>query len=248
MGNPARNIAIAKMSSYVSSALTPMLLQRESDVKIRRETKIMITLYTWKTSNGRKASIMLEEIGLAYEVCPVDLKKREQFSPEYERISPYNKIPAIVDHEEKGAPRVIFETGAILVYLAEKSGKLLAGSGHRRDEALGWTFWASSGLAPLLGQWKFFSKEVKDKSALPVQHFIEEAVRLFDTLERRLTEQEYLAGDYSIADIAAFTRTRAALPAFRMASPEVLPETPAIDRWLAALEERPAVKRGLSIP
>jgi GSH-dependent disulfide-bond oxidoreductase len=208
----------------------------------------MITLYTWVTSNGHKASIMLEEIDAAYEVSPVNLRQNEQHNPSFQKISPNNKIPVIIDHDGPEAPRTVFETGAILIYLAEKSGRLLPASGRRRDEALEWLFWASTGLAPMLGQWNHFARRAEEKLPGQIERFTKEAVRLFKVLDRRLGECAYLGQDYSIADIAAFTRTRSVLPALRETAGAALGDTPAIDRWLAEVGQRPAVKRGLAIP
>lgn len=208
----------------------------------------MITLYTWTTSNGRKASIMLEEIGAQYRVQPINIHRGEQHEPAYLKISPNHTIPAIVDHDAPEEPRTVFESGAVLIYLAEKSGQLLAATGHRRDEALGWLLWASSGLAAAHGQWRHFAQRAEQKIPTEIERCTKEALRMITVLERRLSEQPYLAQDYSIADITAFTRARAALPAFREETGALLGPTPAIDRWLAAIEARPAVQRGLEIP
>jgi GST-like protein len=208
----------------------------------------MLTLYTWTTPNGRKASIMLEEIGASYDVRPVNLGKKEQFAPDFLEISPNNKIPALVDEPKAGTRRVIFETGAILIYLAEQSGKLLASEGSKRDETLEWLFWATSGLAPMLGQWNYFARRAEEKVPAATTRFTEEAVRLFNILEKRLSEVEFLAGDYSIADIGAFTWTQAILPALKNSGPEGLTATRAIDRWLHQINARPTVARGLQVP
>lgn len=207
----------------------------------------MITLYTWTTPNGRKASIMLEEIGAAYIVNAVNLGKDEQRAPEFLKISPNNKIPALVDNSG-ASPRMLFESGAILIYLAERSGRLLAPAGPKRDEALEWLFWASSGLAPMLGQWNYFARRSEEKNPAAVERFSKESVRLFRVLEKRLSETGHLAQDYSIADIAAFTWTKAILPELRKQAPDELSGLPAIDRWLAEVGGRPAVVRGLEVP
>jgi GST-like protein len=208
----------------------------------------MITLYTWATPNGRKVSIMLEELGLAYEVKPVNIGKDEQFAPEFLRISPNNKIPAIVDHDAEGGPLSVFESGAILVYLAEKTGKLLAPSGAARYKALEWTFWQMGGLGPMLGQLGFFVMRSKDKPPEAIERFTTETARLLGVMDKRLSETEYLAGDdYSIADIACYAWTLGA-SAMRQALPAAWGERPAIDRWLKTIGERPAVQRGMAVP
>jgi GST-like protein len=207
----------------------------------------VITLYTWTTPNGRKASIMLEEIGADYTVKPVNLAQNEQFDPAFLAISPNNKIPAIVDGDGAGR-RVLFETGAILTCLAETSGKLLAPSGPRRDEALEWLFWSSSSLSPMLGQWNYFAVRAETKVPAAIERFSTEAVRLFRILEKRLGDEPYLAGEYSIADIATFTWTKAVLPALKQQVGADLAETPAIDRWLTAIDARPAVQKGMAVP
>ena len=209
----------------------------------------MITLYTWTTPNGRKASIALEELGLDYEVKPINIGKDEQFSPEFLKVGPNNKIPAIVDHDAPGGPLSVFESGAILVYLAEKTGKLLAPSGPARYAALEWTFWQMGGLGPMLGQLGFFVMRSKEKSPEAIERFTTESHRLFSVMEARLKDNAYLAGaDYSIADIACYAWTFAASTMLRQAAPAAWGDFPSIERWLAAVGDRPAVKRGMAIP
>jgi GSH-dependent disulfide-bond oxidoreductase len=209
----------------------------------------MITLYTWTTPNGRKASIALEEMGLDYEVKPINIGKDEQFSPEFLKVGPNNKIPAIVDHDAPGGPLSVFESGAILVYLAEKSGKLLAPSGPARYAALEWTFWQMGGLGPMLGQLGFFLMRSKEKSPEAIERFTTETHRLFSVMEARLKDNTYLAGaDYSIADIACYAWTFAASTLLRQGAPGAWGDFPSIERWLAAVGDRPAVKRGMAIP
>jgi GST-like protein len=209
----------------------------------------MITLYTWSTPNGRKVSIMLEEVGLAYDVRPVNLGKDEQFSEEFLAVSPNNKIPAIVDREAPGGPLSVFESGSILVYLAEKSGKLLAPSGAARYKALEWTFWQVGGLGPMLGQLGFFVMRSKDKPPEAIERFTTESARLFGVMEKRLKDSPYLGGDdYSIADIACYSWTLGAATMLKRAAPEAYGDNPSIDRWLQTIGERPAVIRGSAIP
>ena len=208
----------------------------------------MITLYAWTTSNGRKATITIEETGLPYELRPVNIHNGEQLKPDYLKISPNHTIPAIVDTDAPDGPRVVFESGAVLIYLAEKSGKLLATSGPRRDQALGWLFWAASGFATAHGNWRHFALQTERSDPAEVERGAKGMVRMLTVLERRLGEQPFLAQDYSIADISTFTRARNALPEFRKAAGAMVGPTPNIDRWLAAIEARPAVQRGLALP
>jgi GST-like protein len=208
----------------------------------------MITLYTWTTGNSRKATIMLEETGLRYDLRPVNIDRKEQFAAEYLKISPNHTVPAIVDDEVPGVPRPVFESGAVLIYLADKSGQLLAKSGPRRDQALSWLLWASSSFAAAHGTWRHFATRAAQKVPAEIERLAKEALRMFTVLETRLNEEPYLAGDYSIADIAAFPRARGALPEFRKEHADMMGPTPAIDRWLAAIEARPAVQRALTIP
>ena len=209
----------------------------------------MITLYTWSTPNGRKASIALEELALDYEVVPVNIGKDEQFAPDFLKVSPNNKIPAIVDHDAPGGPLSLFESGAILVYLAEKTGKLLAASGPARYAALEWTFWQMGGLGPMLGQLGFFAVRSKEKSPEAIERFTTESARLLGVMEKRLQQVPYLAGDaYSIADIACYAWTFGASTRLKDAAPGIWGELPAVERWLATVGDRPAVKRGMAIP
>lgn len=209
----------------------------------------MIDLYTWTTPNGRKVSIMLEEIGLAYRALAIDISKNEQFAPEFLKIAPNNKIPAIVDHDALGGPISLFESGAILVYLAEKSGKFLATNGPARASALEWTFWQMGGLGPMLGQLAFFAVRAPEKSKLAIDRFTEECARLFKVMDGRLSTAPYLAGDdYSIADMACYAWTLAAFSMLKQAVPEAVGDRPAIAAWLKTLGDRPAVQRGMLIP
>ena len=209
----------------------------------------MITLYTWSTLNGLKISIMLEELGWPYEVRPVNIGKDEQFAPDFLKVSPNNKIPALVDDEAEGGPLSIFESGAILVYLADKSGRFLAPSGAARFKALEWLFWQVGGQGPMLGQLGFFAKRSQEKAPLAIKRFTEEADRLLGVMERRLAEAPYLAGaDYSIADMATYPWTMAATTFLSDVLSDSLATKPAIARWLKAVGERPAVQRGMAVP
>ena len=209
----------------------------------------MITLYTWTTPNGRKASIMLEEVGLPYEVKPINIGKDEQFAPDFLRVSPNNKIPAIVDHDAPGGPLSVFESGAILIYLAEKSGQLLAPSGPARAKALEWLFWQVGGLGPMLGQLGYFAVRAPEKAPLAIDRFTTECGRLLDVMDKRLREAPYLAGDdYSIADIACYAWTLAAGSFLAEALQPVAAERAGVAGWLERVGARPAVQRGMVIP
>jgi len=209
----------------------------------------MITLYTWTTPNGRKIPIMLEELGWPYEVRTVDLSKNEQHAADFLKISPNNKIPAIVDHDAEGGPLAVFESGAILTYLAEKSGRFLALAGAERFKALEWLHWQIGSLGPMLGQLGYFAKRAEEKTPAAIARFTEEGERLLGVMERRLRESAYLGGDaYSIADIAAYPWTLAATTFLQEPLAQALQDKEAIRRWLQTVGERPAVQRGMGVP
>lgn len=202
----------------------------------------MIELYTAPTPNGFKVSIALEELGLPYEVRPVDIRSGEQFAPAFLRISPNNKIPAIVDGDAGGLS--IFESGAILTYLAEKTHRLLAPGGRARYGALEWLFFQVGGVGPMLGQATHFRSYAPEKLPYAIARYTNEAKRLFGVLDRRLAEAKYLAGDeYTIADIAN-------LPWLLLHErlDIAIADTPHLARWIDELRARPAVQRGLAVP
>jgi GST-like protein len=209
----------------------------------------MITLYTWTTPNGRKVPIMLEELGWPYEVRAVNLGKNEQFAPEFLEISPNNKIPAIVDHDAGGGSLSLFESGAILTYLAEKSGQFLATSGPERYRAMEWLHWQIGSLGPMLGQLGYFAKRADEKTPAAIARFTEEGERLLGVIEKQLAQSRYLAGNaYSIADIAAYPWMLAATTFLKEPLAQSLADKPAIQRWLQELGARPAVQRGMQVP
>lgn len=200
----------------------------------------MIDLYTWGTPNGRKVSILLEELGLPYTVHPVHIGKDEQFAPDFLAIAPNNKIPAIVDHDNGLS---LFESGAIMVYLAEKTGKFLPTDPAARADVMQWLMWQMGGFGPMLGQAHFFLRNNRGLSAPAEQRFAKEAQRLYGVLDRQLEGNDYVAGDYSIADMAIFPW------AARHDWHEVdLTAYPNVLRWYRALAERPAVQRGYQVP
>ena len=208
----------------------------------------MIQLYAWKTPNGRKAAIMLEEIGLPYRIHPVDLTAGEQFRPAFLAISPNNKIPAIIDEADDGSTQPLFESGAILTYLADKSGMLLAQAGPARWSTLAWLHWSIGGLGPMIGQLAFFAVRSPEKAPLAIDRFREESERLLRVLETRLTERRFIGGDtYSIADVASYPWVEEARVALREPLGDAFAASPAIADWLARLGERSAIQVGMRL-
>ena len=203
----------------------------------------MIQLYTWDTPNGKKVSIMLEEIGVPYEVHPVKLRQNDQMKPEYLTINPNNKIPAIIDTDGPGGkPFTLFESGAILMYLAEKSGKLWPRDMRKRYEVIQWLMFQMGGVGPMFGQANFFFR-LQEKVPYAIERFRKEALRLYNVLDKELGQREYLAGEYSIADIATYPWV------WRHEVHQVkLEEFPNVKRWFDAIAARPAVQRGMEIP
>jgi GST-like protein len=205
----------------------------------------MIELYTWGTPNGRKASIMLEEVGLPYDVHPVNIGQEEQFRPEYVALNPYSKIPAIVDSEgPDGAPLQLFESGAILIYLAEKTGKLLPAVPRRRYLTLQWLMFQMGAVGPFFGQVHHFVRAAKVEVPYAIERYVKEKDRIYAVLERRLGEAAYLAGDeYTIADVATYPWV--ARHEWHKTDLNALPN---VKRWFDAIGARPAVKRGMAVP
>lgn len=204
----------------------------------------MIDLYTWATPNGRKVSIMLEECALPYSVQPVDIMKGAQFAPEFVAISPNSKIPAIVDRDgPDGEPMSLFESGAILLYLAEKVGRFVPATTRGRYEALQWLMFQMGGVGPVFGQAHHFLRFAKEKLPYAIDRFKADTARLYKVLEARLARVEYLAGEYSVADIATYPW---------VARHEIhetdLAAYPAVFRWFEAVSARPAVQRGMAVP
>ncbi|MDJ0637303.1 MAG: glutathione S-transferase N-terminal domain-containing protein [Paracoccaceae bacterium] len=204
----------------------------------------MIDLYTWTTPNGRKVSIMLEELGVDYNVHSIDISKDEQFDPEFLRIAPNNRIPAIVDHE---AGIQMMETGAILLYLAEKYGKFMPKGEKDRWAAIEWLMWQMGGIGPMLGQVHHFVKYNPGKSEYAEERYSKEARRLYGVLDRRLAGRDFMAGsdrgEYSITDMATFPWIA------RHDWQQIdLNEYPNVRDWYVRIAERPAVQRGYHIP
>lgn len=199
----------------------------------------MIDLYYWPTPNGHKISIMLEECGLEYEVKAVNIGAGDQFAPDFLAISPNNRIPAILDSDTGIS---LFEGGAILVYLAEKAGKLLPTATAQRFEVLQWLFWQAGGLGPMAGQLSHFVNYVREDVPYAHKRYANEYDRLLAVMDVRLRNREYLAGDYSIADIASFPWV---LPYRRLGND--LDKFPNLRRWFDSLKVRPAVQSGVDL-
>ena len=203
----------------------------------------MIDCYTWPTPNGYKVSIMLEEIELPYTVHAIDIGKGDQFEPQFLRISPNNKIPAIVDSDGPAGKSIsVFESGALLIYLAEKTGKLLARDGASRYTALEWLMFQMGGIGPMLGQAHHFRMYAPEPIQYAIDRYTNESKRLYGVLDRRLRDHAYLAGDYSIADIATMPWLR-----FPERQGVDIEEYPNVKRWREAILARPAVQRGLTL-
>jgi GSH-dependent disulfide-bond oxidoreductase len=208
----------------------------------------VIDLYTWGTPNGRKASVMLEETGLKYQAFPINISKDEQFAPDFLKVNPNNKIPAIVDHEPPAAygkdPVSVFESGAILIYLAEKSGKFLPSDAKARMQALQWLMWQMGGFGPMLGQLHHFGRFAKEKIPYAIDRFATETARLYKVLDGHLAKNEYLAGkELSIADFA--TLPWAARWEWHGIDWATYPHA---KRWFDTLMARPGVQRGFEVP
>lgn len=204
----------------------------------------MIDLHYWPTPNGWKISIMLEEAGLPYRLVPVNIGRGEQFKPDFLAISPNNRMPAIVDDDPPGggAPVSIFESGAILLYLAEKSGQFMPRDLRGRYEVTQWLMWQMGGLGPMAGQAHHFRQYAPEKIAYGIDRYTREVNRLYGVMNRRLADRDYLAGDLSIADMAAYPWV---IP-FKNQGQD-LEEFPHLKRWFEALGARPGVQRGMAV-
>ena len=200
----------------------------------------MITLYYWPTPNGHKVTIFLEEAGVPYSIAPVNIGEGEQFRPEFLAISPNNRMPAIVDDAPRdgGEPLSVFESGAILVYLAEKTGKFLTEDTRGRIRVLEWLFWQVGGLGPMAGQNHHFGRYAPQKIPYAIDRYVNETNRLYGVLDRRLAREPFLAGEYSIADMAAYPWI---VP--HEAQGQNLKDFPNVERWFEAIAARPAVLR-----
>ncbi len=204
----------------------------------------MIDVYFWPTPNGYKVTVMLEEIGLRYKVIPVNIGKGDQFKPEFLKISPNNKMPAIVDHEGPGGePLAMFESGAILMYLAEKSGKLMPSDTRGKYSVIQWLMFQMGTVGPMLGQAHHFRRYAPEKLEYAIQRYTNEASRIYNVIDKRLSEAAYLAGaDYSIADIATYPW----LVPHSMQG-QSLDDYPHLKRWYEEIRNRPATQRGFAV-
>ena len=200
----------------------------------------MIDLYYWTTPNGHKVTLFLEEAGLPYRLIPINIGKGEQFMPSFLNISPNNKIPAIVDHDpaDGGVPLPLFESGAILLYLADKTGRFIPADLRGRNETVEWLFWQMGGLGPMAGQNHHFSQYAPKKISYAIERYVKETSRLYAVLDRRLAGREFIAGSYSIADMACYPWI---VPYERQG--QNLNDFPQLKRWFEAVRERPATQR-----
>ncbi len=200
----------------------------------------MIDLYYWATPNGHKIPIFLEEAGLDYKIHPINIGKNEQFQPDFLKIAPNNRIPAIVDHAptDGGAPISIFESGAILLYLAEKTGKFIPAEARGKVTVTQWLFWKMGGLGPMAGQNHHFAIFAPEKIPYAIDRYVKETARLYGVLDRQLAKGPYIAGDYSIADMAAYPWI---VPYERQS--QKLEDFPHLKRWFETMQARPAVIR-----
>ena len=205
----------------------------------------MIDLHYWTTPNGHKVSLFLEEAGLPYRIFPVDITQNDQFKPDFLKISPNNRIPAIVDNDpvDGGEPISLFESGAILLYLAEKTGKFIPQDLRGRQETLQWLFWQMGGLGPMAGQNHHFNRFAKEKIPYAIKRYVDETTRLYGVLDRRLADRDFVAGsEYSIADMAIYPWI-----ARHSWQDQNLNDFPNLKRWYDAIANRDATKRAYAL-
>jgi GSH-dependent disulfide-bond oxidoreductase len=202
-----------------------------------------LELYTWATPNGHKPQILFEELGVPYTLKPVNIFKGEQLTEEFRRINPNRRIPVLLDKTGSDvAPLRIFESGAILLHLAEKFGRFLPATAHGRSEAISWLMWQMGGLGPMVGQSQHFWSYAKEKHPYSIDRYTKEGRRLLGVMDRHLVEHDFLADEYSIADIACFPWVR-----IHKLANLTIEEYPHLKRWYAAIRQRPAVERGLAV-
>ncbi|WP_044871712.1 glutathione binding-like protein [Pseudomonas sp. LFM046] len=205
----------------------------------------MIDLYYWTTPNGHKITLFLEETGLPYRLHPINIGKDEQFQPHFLKVSPNNRIPAIVDHEpvDNGDPISLFESGAILLYLAEKTGRFIPQDLRGRQECLQWLFWQMGGLGPMAGQNHHFNRFAPEKLPYAIQRYVKETARLYGVLDKRLADRTFVAGDdYSIADMAIYPWIDR-----HPWQDQNLDDFPNVKRWYQAIKDRPATTRAYAL-
>lgn len=204
----------------------------------------MIDLYYWTTPNGHKITLFLEETGLPYTIKPINISKDEQFAPDFLKISPNNRIPAIVDHAPADGkePVSVFESGAILLYLAEKTGKFISSDLRKRIQTLEWLFWQMGGLGPMAGQNHHFGTFAPEKIPYAINRYVKETARLYGVMDKRLADRDFLADDYSIADMACFPWV-----ASYKRQQQNLDDFPNLARWFDTIAARPATRRAYDI-
>ena len=204
----------------------------------------MIDLYYWTTPNGHKLTMFLEETGLPHRIVPINIGKGEQFAADFLKIAPNNRIPAIVDHApaDGGAPISLFESGAILLYLADKTGKFIAPDLRGRTETIQWLFWQMGGLGPMAGQNHHFTQYAPEPVPYAIDRYVKETARLYAVLNKQLADREFIAGDYSIADMACYPWI---VPHERQR--QNLDDFPNLKRWFAVIRERPATQRAYAL-
>lgn len=200
------------------------------------------TLYYWNTPNGHKPVILLEELGVPYEVKPVNIGRGEQFAPAFLQVSPNNKIPALQDTDAEGTPFALFESGAILLHLADTHGRFLPAAGAARLRVLQWLFWQVGGLGPMAGQTHHFVKYAPQPVPYAIDRYVNETRRLYRVLDTALQDAEWVAGDYSIADIAIYPW----IVEYALQRQQ-LDDTPHVARWFVAMQARPAVQRAYAL-
>src|SRR5436190_1296587 len=251
-GNPAFP-QCASGRSHSRAAIDSPLAWREihaiasfpRDARIHeRRIAAMIDLYYRTTPNGHKITMFLEETGLPYRIIPINIGKGEQFQPHFLQVAPNNRIPAMVDHQPKGGgkPVSIFESGAMLLYLAEKTGKFLPADIYGRYDAIQWTFWQMGGLGPMAGQNHHFSNYAEEKIKYAIDRYVNETNRLYGVLNKRLSNREFIAGDYSIADMASYPWV---VPYKNLS--QNIDDFPHLKRWLETIRERPATVRAYAL-
>jgi GST-like protein len=204
----------------------------------------MIDLYYWTTPNGHKITMFLEEAGMPYRIVPINIGKGDQFAPDFLKIAPNNRMPAIVDHHpaDGGAPLSLFESGAILLYLADKSGRFIAPNLRGRNETIQWLFWQMGGLGPMAGQNHHFTQYAPEPVPYAIERYVKETARLYAVLNKQLTDREFIAGDYSIADMACYPWI---VPHERQR--QNLDDFPKLKRWFGTIRERPATQRAYAL-
>ena len=208
----------------------------------------MIDLYTWASPNGRKVSIMLEECGLAYRVVPVDLSVGAQKSADFSALNPNQRVPAIFDHDGENGELILAESGAILIYLAEKTGSFLPASGVERARVLQWLMFQMAHVGPTLGQADHFLQFAEEKLPYAIERFVTESIRVLGVLDSALALSPALAGDYSIADIACYPWVEAAWQPMQALNPNAASRLGNLARWRENIGSRPAVLKGMAVP